>query len=132
VGVQSLAEGAGGDGCVLRFKRVFAGADEYDDQRELDGEDEVVHDLCCDDVEAEDECRKQAGQGTDAEDRVDTERGPDGDRPGEPSRGGADAQQVEQRLDGAGPQPAAQRVPEDDRVRLDEFGDHRVNIWVRI
>ena len=75
----------------------IAEADEGDEEQELERIDHVVGELRGGDVEAEEEGRREAGDGGAAEDGIDADEQADGDAPGEFARGGSHAEECEDR-----------------------------------
>ncbi len=90
-------EGLGGERHGCGAEGSAAKVDEGEDEEEFEGVDGVVADLGCGDIEAEEVGRRKAEEGGAAEDGVDADEEADGDAPGELLRGGAHAEESEDR-----------------------------------
>ena len=73
-------------------KDAAGGADEWDDEDELERVDDVIADLGCSDVEAEEEGQGKTEEGGAAEYGVDADEKAGGDAPGEFFRGRSHAE----------------------------------------
>jgi hypothetical protein len=88
-GVRVVQELAGRERHGSGVEDTAAEADEGDDEDDLQRIAEVIGDLRCDYVEAEDEGEREAEDGGGAEQRVDADEGTEGEAPGELLRGGS-------------------------------------------
>lgn len=82
VGAGGVEELIGGERHGLGVEETAAGADEGDDEEELEGVDDVVAELGGGYVEAEDEGGGEAEDGCGAEDGVEADEEANGDAPG--------------------------------------------------
>jgi len=76
-----------------------ADADEDGKQRELEGVDDVVAKLRCNEVQPENRCHGEGKKSGRTKQRIDADDDADGDGPGELTRSDADAEKVEERID---------------------------------
>lgn len=89
------------------MEETRAEPEERNEEEDLEGIDQVVGELGCGDVEAEEKGEKQAQDGGGAEDGIDADHDADGQAPGETFGAGAEAKETE---DGEGDSPVEPSV----------------------